>query len=71
MGLGIAAALVLADRSEAMRAAIGGGQSMGYTASSCSGWCCTSSYRFVGVFAAGTAVDFLEDTVFGSYITPP
>jgi len=27
-------------------------------------------YRFVGVFAAGTAVDFLENTVFGSYINP-
>jgi ferrous iron transport protein B len=27
-------------------------------------------YRFVGVFAAGTAVDFLEDGVFGRYVNP-
>ncbi len=27
-------------------------------------------YRFVGTFAAGTAVDFLEHTVFGRYINP-
>lgn len=27
-------------------------------------------YRFVGVFAAGTIVDFLENTVFGEYINP-
>jgi len=28
-------------------------------------------YQFVGVFAAGTLVEFLEDTVFGNYIIPP
>ncbi len=27
-------------------------------------------YRFVGAFAAGTAVDFLENGVFGSYLNP-
>jgi ferrous iron transport protein B len=27
-------------------------------------------YRFVGVFAAGTAVTFLERTVFGAYVNP-
>ncbi len=27
-------------------------------------------YEFVGVFGAGTAVDFLENTVFGEYINP-
>ena len=27
-------------------------------------------YRFVGVFAAGTVVDFLENTVFGAHINP-
>jgi len=27
-------------------------------------------YRFVGAFAAGTAVDFLESTVFGGYLNP-
>ena len=27
-------------------------------------------YLFVGVFAAGTVVDFLENTVFGGYINP-
>ncbi len=27
-------------------------------------------YRFVGVFAAGTAVDFFEDTIFGHYLNP-
>ncbi len=27
-------------------------------------------YQFVGVFGAGTAVDFLENTVFAEYITP-
>ncbi len=28
-------------------------------------------YQFVGVFAAGTVVDFLEDTLFGQYLLPP
>ncbi len=28
-------------------------------------------YQFVGIFAAGTAVEFLEETVFGNYILPP
>ncbi len=28
-------------------------------------------YQFVGVFAAGTAVEFLEDKVFGNYLLPP
>lgn len=28
-------------------------------------------YQFVGVFAAGTLVEFLEDLVFGNYILPP
>ncbi|GBC98702.1 Fe(2+) transporter FeoB [bacterium HR17] len=28
-------------------------------------------YQFVGVLAAGTAVEFLEDTVFGKYLLPP
>jgi len=28
-------------------------------------------YQFVGVFAAGTLVEFLEDKVFGEYIIPP
>jgi ferrous iron transport protein B len=27
-------------------------------------------YQFVGVFGAGTAVDYLENTVFGQYLTP-
>jgi ferrous iron transport protein B len=27
-------------------------------------------YQFVGVFGAGTAVDFLENTIFGAYLTP-
>ncbi|OGW82712.1 MAG: hypothetical protein A2987_03655 [Omnitrophica bacterium RIFCSPLOWO2_01_FULL_45_10] len=27
-------------------------------------------YKFVGQFAAGTAVDFFEETVFGKYLTP-
>jgi ferrous iron transport protein B len=27
-------------------------------------------YQFVGVFGAGTAVDFLESTVFGKYLSP-
>lgn len=27
-------------------------------------------YRFVGVFAAGTGVDFFESTIFGEYINP-
>jgi ferrous iron transport protein B len=27
-------------------------------------------YRFVGVFAAGTAVDFLEERLFGTYLNP-
>jgi ferrous iron transport protein B len=27
-------------------------------------------YQFVGVFGAGTAVDFLENTVFGGYLVP-
>ncbi|MCS7224342.1 MAG: ferrous iron transporter B [Armatimonadetes bacterium] len=28
-------------------------------------------YQFVGVFAAGTVVEFLEDTLFGEYLLPP
>ncbi|MDI3280330.1 MAG: ferrous iron transporter B, partial [Bacillota bacterium] len=28
-------------------------------------------YQFVGVFGAGTAVDFLEEVVFGRYLLPP
>jgi ferrous iron transport protein B len=28
-------------------------------------------YQFVRVFAAGTLVEFLEDTIFGNYIIPP
>ncbi len=28
-------------------------------------------YQFVGIFAAGTVVEFLEDTVFGTYLLPP
>ena len=27
-------------------------------------------YQFVGVFGAGTAVNFLEKTVFGEYLNP-
>ena len=27
-------------------------------------------YKFVGVFGGGTVVDFLENTVFGAYVTP-
>ncbi len=28
-------------------------------------------YQFVGIFAAGTLVELLEDTVFGNYLLPP
>jgi len=68
--LGIAAALVLADRSEAMRAAIGRWASQRGTGLVMLAVVLYVVYRFVGVFAAGTAVDFLENTVFGSYINP-
>lgn len=68
--LGIAAALVFADRSEAMRAAIGRWASQRGTGLVMLGVVLYVVYRFVGVFAAGTAVDFLEHTVFGGFINP-
>jgi len=68
--LGIAAALVVADRSEAMRVALGRWASQRGTGLVMLGVVLYVVYRFVGVFAAGTAVDFLEHTVFESYINP-
>jgi ferrous iron transport protein B len=68
--LGIAAALVVADRSPTMRSAVG--RWAGQRGTGLPMLCVVLYvvYRFVGVFAAGTAVDFLEHTVFGSYINP-
>lgn len=68
--LGIASALVGADRSAPMRAALGRWAGQRRTGIVVLGIVLYVVYRFVGVFAAGTGVDFLEHTVFGRYVNP-
>ncbi|HUI25497.1 MAG TPA: ferrous iron transport protein B [Candidatus Kryptonia bacterium] len=67
---GVALPAIEANRSAAMRAALGRWASHRRT-----GWLMLVVvlyvvYRFVGVLAARTGVDFLENVVFGSYVNP-
>ncbi|MFQ5668083.1 MAG: FeoB small GTPase domain-containing protein [Candidatus Binatia bacterium] len=68
--LGIAAAALAADRYPEMRAALGRWASRRGSALAVLFVVLYVIYRFVGVFAAGTGVDFLEAHVFGKYINP-
>jgi ferrous iron transport protein B len=66
----IAAVGVAAYRSAEMRAVLGRWAARRVTGAGVLLVTLYVVYRFVGVFAAGTCVDFLEDTVFGGYVTP-
>jgi ferrous iron transport protein B len=68
--LGITSALVAADRSTHMRAALGRWAGQRRTGVAVLFVVLYVVYRFVGTFAAGTAVDFLEHRVFGAYVNP-
>jgi ferrous iron transport protein B len=68
--LGVAVAAGAADRSPTMRVALGRWASQRATGLAVLFVVLYVIYRFVGVFAAGTAVDFLERTIFGAYINP-
>jgi ferrous iron transport protein B len=68
--LGVAAAALAADRSPAMRVALGRWASQRASGLAVLFVVLYVIYRFVGVFAAGTVVDFLEHTVFGAYVNP-
>jgi len=68
--LGIVAALVAADRLPTMRSALGRWAGQRGTGLVMLGVVLYVVYRFVGVFAAGTAVEFLEETIFGGYVNP-
>jgi ferrous iron transport protein B len=57
-------------RSAAFRAAFGGWASRRGPGLAVLGVVLYVVYRFVGGFAAGTAVDFLEDRVFGAVVNP-
>jgi ferrous iron transport protein B len=68
--LGVGAAALALDRRAGMRTAFGrwaGGRASGVAVLAVVLYV---AYRFVGAFAAGTAVDFLERRVFGAYVTP-
>ena len=67
---GLAGAGVAAYRSPAMRVALGRWASQRLAGLAMLFVVLYVVYRFVGVFAAGTAVDFLENTVCGKYIVP-
>ncbi len=66
----VAAALVTADRSPTLRAALGRWASRRVSGLAVLAVVLYVVYRFVGAFAAGTAVDFLEKTVFATYVSP-
>ena len=66
----VGAAGVAAYQSAEMRAAVGRWSSQPGTGVAVLGAVLYVIYRFVGVFAAGTGVAFLEQTVFGHYINP-
>ena len=68
--LGILSALIAADRSTDMRAALGRWAGQRGTGVVVLFVVLYVVYRFVGVFAAGTAVNFIEHTVFGAYVNP-
>jgi ferrous iron transport protein B len=66
----VGAAGVAAYQSAEMRAALGRWASQRGAGIAVLGVVLYVIYRFVGVFAAGTAVAFLEQTVFGHYVNP-
>jgi len=66
----VVAAGVAAYGLPEMRAAVGRWASQPRTGIAVLGVVLYVIYRFVGVFAAGTAVAFLEQTVFGHYLNP-
>jgi len=66
----VGAAGVAAYQSAEMRAAVGRWASQRVAGIAVLGVVLYVVYRFVGVFAAGTAVAFFEQTVFGHYINP-
>jgi ferrous iron transport protein B len=66
----VAAAAVATDQSPVMRVAVGRWASRRRAGGLLLFVVLYVVYRFVGVFAAGTAVDFFEHTVFGTYINP-
>ena len=66
----VGAAGVAAYQSAEMRAAVGRWSIQPGTGVAVLGAVLYVIYRFVGVFAAGTGVAFLEQTVFGHYINP-
>lgn len=66
----IGSAVLFADRSSQMRAALGRWAGQRRTGVAVLFVVLYVVYRFVGVFAAGTAVDFFEHTVFGGYVNP-
>ncbi len=68
--LGVGFAGVSAYRSAEMRAALGRWAAQRRTGVGVLLVVLYLVYRFVGVFAAGTGVTFLEHTVFGGYINP-
>jgi ferrous iron transport protein B len=68
--LGLGYAGVAAYQSAAMRVALGRWAGQRGTGLPVLAVVLYVVYRFVGVFAAGTGVDFLEHTVFGQYINP-
>ncbi|MBI4515217.1 MAG: ferrous iron transport protein B [Deltaproteobacteria bacterium] len=68
--LAVAAAAIAAYRSAEMRTALGRWASARRTGPLVLLVVLYTVYRFVGVFAAGTAVDFFEETLFGGYLNP-
>jgi ferrous iron transport protein B len=66
----IALAAVTADRVPAMRAALGRWATARGSGGAMLFVVLYVVYRFVGVFAAGTGVNFLEHTVFGAWLNP-
>lgn len=68
--LGMAAAAVAAYRHAEMRVEIGRWASQRGTGLALLIMVLYSVYRFVGAFAAGTVVDFLENVVFAAYVNP-
>lgn len=66
----VGAAGVAACQSAEMRAAVGRWSGQRGTGIVVLGVVLYVVYRFVGVFAAGTGVGFLEQTVFGQYLNP-
>lgn len=68
--LPIVAALTAAWRRREMRAALGAWASRPFSGPATLFVVLYLMYRFVGVFAAGIAVDFIENVVFGGLVNP-